>query len=106
MKPCSAIQKSLYIFERYLFPVSATKLTTRLGCVCCRQSRSAHATTVSRARAPQLFPNFGPSCPFLRERIRRIPELVHVKAARNFFSQSRGDVLVIFRVAARHVRAC
>ena len=41
----------------------------------------------------------------MRQRIRRISKLIYVKAARNFLGQSRGHVLIIFGVAASHVRA-
>src|SRR5437762_12085399 len=57
VKPCSAIQTSLNIFERYLLPLSQTKVTTRFGLVCCRQYRSAPASRVpvdEPARIPSL----------------------------------------------------
>ena len=39
----------------------------------------------------------------VRERIGRIAELIDVKRARNFRRQSRGDILIIFRMPAGHV---
>src|SRR5438477_12786982 len=57
VKPCSAIQTSLNIFERYLLPLSQTKVTTRFGLVCCRQYRRAPASNVpvdEPARIPSL----------------------------------------------------
>src|SRR5437870_8221474 len=54
MNPCSAIQKSLYIFERYLLPVSGTRVTTRFGFVCCRQYRSAPARSVPVDEPPKI----------------------------------------------------
>src|SRR5207249_4777860 len=57
VKPCSAIQTSLNIFERYLLPLSQTKVTTRFGLVGLRQYRSAPASNVpvdEPARIPSL----------------------------------------------------
>src|SRR6266581_887221 len=201
MNPCSAIQKSLYILERYLLPVSGTRVTTRFGFVCCRQYRSAPARSVpvdeppkipslcKRSRAvaklsassisnasvtndmstisgmksspmpstaqlprldvlvqngagwvgqdhfdsttwlhaieeapktgqcsarsnanddgidivPHLFPNLRAGCALVCQRVRRITKLIHVKGAWNFFGEPRGHVLVIFRMATRHI---
>src|SRR5438093_5435513 len=208
MNPCSAIQKSLYIFERYLLPVSGTRVTTRFGFVCCRQYRSAPARRVpvdeppkipslcksSRAVAklsassisnasdqrhicdfwneifanafhcptsrfdqfsrldvlvqhragwvgqdhfdaptwfntieeatktgqcsartnshnngidivPHLLPNFRAGRALVRQRVRRITELIHVKGTWNFFGESGGHILVIFRMTAGHIRS-
>src|SRR5213075_158734 len=57
VKPCSAIQTSLNIFERYLLPLSQTKVTTLFVLVCCRQYRRAPASNVpvdEPARSPSL----------------------------------------------------
>src|SRR5437870_13184070 len=51
MKPCSVIQKSLYIFERYLLPVSGTRLTTRFGFVCWRRSEERRVGIECRSRS-------------------------------------------------------
>ena len=40
----------------------------------------------------------------MRQRIRRVAKLVDVKCARNFLGESCGHVLIIFRVAASHIR--
>ena len=53
--PCSAIQQSLYIFERYLLPVSKTRGTTRFCTVCRRHKRKAHPRRV-RVEAPAQLP--------------------------------------------------
>ena len=42
----------------------------------------------------------------MRERIRRITKLVHVKAAGNFFGEAKCYILVILGMAARHIRPC
>ena len=52
---------------------------------------------------PHLFPDFRTSCALVRERIRRIAELVDVKSARNFFGQAERHVLIIFRMTARNI---
>ena len=39
----------------------------------------------------------------MRERIRRITELIHIKPARNFRGQPRGHILIVFGMAASHV---
>ena len=40
----------------------------------------------------------------MRERVRGVAKLIDIKAARSFPGQSCSNVLVIFRVAARHIR--
>jgi len=41
----------------------------------------------------------------VRKWIGGIAKLVHIKAARNFLGQTGGNVLIIFRMTARNVRA-
>src|SRR6266516_50500 len=108
MNPCSVIQKSSYILERYLFPVSTTKLTTRFDAIekTAESSQRPAGTNPHYDRInimPHLFPNLRPGGALMRERICRIAKLIDVKPARDFFSESRGHVLVIFRMAARHI---
>src|SRR6184192_2946337 len=67
VKPCSAIQTSLNIFERYLLPLSQTKLTIRFGLVCCRQYRSAPASKVPVEEPPRI--------PSLRKSSRAVAKL-------------------------------
>ena len=54
---------------------------------------------------PHLLPNFGPGRAFVSLRIRRIAKLIYIKAAWNFLSESRRNVLIIFRMPARYIRA-
>src|SRR5213592_267087 len=67
VKPGSAIQTSLNIFERYLLPLSQTKVTTRLGVVCWRQYRSAPASNVPVDEPPRI--------PSLRKSSRAVAKL-------------------------------
>ncbi len=53
---------------------------------------------------PHLFPNFRSGRALVRKGICRIAELVHIKPARNFFGESRSNILVIFRMAPCHIR--
>ena len=52
-----------------------------------------------------LFPNFGTRGAFMRSRIRRIAELIHIKSTGNFFGKFRRHILIVFRMPARHIRA-
>src|SRR5216683_6614207 len=54
---------------------------------------------------PHLLPDFRACRALMCERVRRISKLVDVKAAGNFLSQTGGDILIIFRMTARHIRA-
>jgi hypothetical protein len=53
---------------------------------------------------PHLFPNFRAGGALVCQRIGRIPELIHIECAGDFFGESGSHILVIFRMAARHVR--
>ena len=54
---------------------------------------------------PHLLPDFGAGRALVGQRIRRITKLIHVKGTWNFFRESRGHVLVIFRMTSRHIRS-
>ena len=40
----------------------------------------------------------------MRERVRRIAKLIHIKPARDLLREPRGDILIIFRMTAGDVR--
>ena len=54
---------------------------------------------------PHLFPDFRSGGAFVRQRIRGIAKLIHIKGARDFLGQSRGHILVIFGMPTSHIRA-
>src|SRR2546422_772719 len=52
-----------------------------------------------------LLPNLRTGGTFMRQRVGRIAELINVKPAWNLAGQPRRDILIIFRVAPRHIGA-